>query len=588
MLSQYKILLNKPIERILFVDTETTGVPIEENANYKNIDNWPRIKQIAWIVYKKDGTFDSSFNIYITESDRTDIISVDNTHKGTAPIYLTLNSFLDSLYYCDVIVGHNIDYDVKVILCELYRFGKDTAKLESIQRFCTMKNSVKICGFDTRRGDRYPKLQELYSKLFHQPFDNAHDAYCDIKATADCYWKMFNDGLLNKEDYPYLLSTNEKYSVANKLINSAVEIVDKYVGRGCDVNDEKPLVALSIFDKAMSLQPYSLLLKEKVGRECLKCAREMYSGGDMTTSFRFFEKAAETDFGEALAAQATLVNDENEEKDLLLRAIEKGWTDAAYSLCHLYNRKGDILSAKKYSEMWLDYCERNFDNLPNNIAFRYIRGFLYGDLGHPADLDKAKTLCERSIAHGRDNYGQYAKALELSEEWDKRFKVLSDDFEKYMDKIEQEGGVDTMKKWGHSRERRGILYRLSPLVECLFEGKGTSIDYFKAKELVDLGISLYDGYSSGIEHEELGQLFYYMGRCYEEGLADVTVNYESAFKCYVLAAKDISQAAKQLGILYLQGRGCKKSKKKAREYLKIAKSKGLDVSPYLEKASSWF
>ena len=156
MLSHYRILLNKQNDRILFVDTETTGVPIDENANYKNIDNWPRIKQIAWIVYKKDGTFDSSFNIYITESDRTDIISVDNTHKGTAPIYLTLNSFLDSLYYCDVIVGHNIDYDVKVILCELYRFGKDTAKLESIQRFCTMKNSVDICGFDTRRGDRYP------------------------------------------------------------------------------------------------------------------------------------------------------------------------------------------------------------------------------------------------------------------------------------------------------------------------------------------------------------------------------------------------------------------------------------------------
>ena len=104
------------------------------------------------------------------------------------------------VHICDVIVGHNIEYDVPVILCELYRYGKETSQLESMQQFCTMKNSVEICGFDSRQGNRYPKLQELYSKLFHQPFENAHDAYCDIKATADCFWAMFSRRLINKID----------------------------------------------------------------------------------------------------------------------------------------------------------------------------------------------------------------------------------------------------------------------------------------------------------------------------------------------------------------------------------------------------
>jgi len=91
-----------------------------------------------------------------------------------------------------------------------------------MQQFCTMKNSVEICGFDSRQGNRYPKLQELYSKLFHQPFENAHDAYCDIKATADCFWAMFSRRLINIIDFPYLLSSSEIDSAADMLINTAV------------------------------------------------------------------------------------------------------------------------------------------------------------------------------------------------------------------------------------------------------------------------------------------------------------------------------------------------------------------------------
>ena len=98
--------------------------------------------------------------------------------------------FAKDLSNCDVIVGHNVNFDVNTILCEMYRLGLDTAMLESIKRFCTMENSVDFCGFETKLGNRFPKLQELYTKLFHHPFDSPHDAYCDIKATVECYWKL--------------------------------------------------------------------------------------------------------------------------------------------------------------------------------------------------------------------------------------------------------------------------------------------------------------------------------------------------------------------------------------------------------------
>ena len=217
----------------------------------------------------------------------------------------------------------------------------------------------------------------------------------------------------------------------------------------------------------------------------------MYNGGDMTTSFRFFEKAAETDYGEALAAQAGFENDIDKKEVLLLKAIEKGWIDAAHSLYYLYEKKGNLFTAKKYSEMWMTYCEENFDSLPYNIAVWYIRGFLFGDLDHSEDLEKAKSLCKRSIANGLDNYDQYARALELSGEWEERFEVLNNGYATFMKEIEKQGGLEVFKKKDQSKIRRTIICKLSPIVECLFEGKGTNTDYNKAKELIDFAIDLY-------------------------------------------------------------------------------------------------
>lgn len=37
--------------KYLFIDTETTGLPKEYDAPYTDIDNWPRLVQLAWIVF---------------------------------------------------------------------------------------------------------------------------------------------------------------------------------------------------------------------------------------------------------------------------------------------------------------------------------------------------------------------------------------------------------------------------------------------------------------------------------------------------------------------------------------------------------
>ena len=61
----------------------------------------------------------------------------------------------------------------------------------------TMKMGMNICkipnlSFHTRMSQpyKYPKLDELYYKLFNKHFDNQHDAMADIQATHDCYYEL--------------------------------------------------------------------------------------------------------------------------------------------------------------------------------------------------------------------------------------------------------------------------------------------------------------------------------------------------------------------------------------------------------------
>jgi hypothetical protein len=39
----------------LFIDTETTGLPKNYKAPLHDLSNWPRLIQIAWLLYNSTG-----------------------------------------------------------------------------------------------------------------------------------------------------------------------------------------------------------------------------------------------------------------------------------------------------------------------------------------------------------------------------------------------------------------------------------------------------------------------------------------------------------------------------------------------------
>ena len=88
------------------------------------------------------------------------------------------------------LVGHNIDYDLHVVGTEYYRLGYDHRIMFARPYVCTMQATIDFCNIPGKYGPKWPRLQELYVRLFGREFDGAHDAMADISATKECFFEL--------------------------------------------------------------------------------------------------------------------------------------------------------------------------------------------------------------------------------------------------------------------------------------------------------------------------------------------------------------------------------------------------------------
>ena len=96
---------------------------------------------------------------------------------------------------CQFIVGHNVKFDKNVLGAEIIRMGLPDI-MDSKPAICTLKASTDYCAIPGRYGYKYPNLQELHTKLFGKPFQNAHNSASDIAATEKCFWELVKIGLI--------------------------------------------------------------------------------------------------------------------------------------------------------------------------------------------------------------------------------------------------------------------------------------------------------------------------------------------------------------------------------------------------------
>jgi DNA polymerase III epsilon subunit-like protein len=162
--------------------------------------------QLAFIEYYEDGSLASKHNYiikpegFLIPRDATLIHRISNEKAQTEGKDLTqvLDIFADAITESAILIAHNFDFDRNIVGAEFVRKDFDTKPLLTKRSFCTMKNKdvVNFCKIKGNNGYKWPRLDELYLRLFHQRLNDAHDASIDIEATAKCFWELLIRGVI--------------------------------------------------------------------------------------------------------------------------------------------------------------------------------------------------------------------------------------------------------------------------------------------------------------------------------------------------------------------------------------------------------
>jgi len=186
----------------LIFDTETTGLPINWKAPVTDLNNWPRLVQIAWMQCDNSGKILSSSNYmvkprnFIIPEDAVKIhgISTEIAMNEGVALNIVLSEFSTAISQSSILIAHNMAFDEKVVGAEFLR-EKIESGLFTIPKICTMERSTDYCKLG-HYGYKWPSLSELYFKLFDKNFEDAHDAVVDVKACAECFFRLKHEGIL--------------------------------------------------------------------------------------------------------------------------------------------------------------------------------------------------------------------------------------------------------------------------------------------------------------------------------------------------------------------------------------------------------
>jgi DNA polymerase III epsilon subunit-like protein len=201
--------------RTLVFDSETTGLSKTQIISPSTIHLWPHIVQFSYIVFDaelnkivkiKDSIIKVPDGFTITEENAKihGITTEISLTKGTS-LLPVLEEFFADFDSADHIVGHNVSFDINMIKAELQRLIMNSSdkKLQdylttintSTKFYCTMQETIELCGIEMkdkygRSYKKFPKLVELYQKMFNVTPKNLHNSLNDVIVCLRCFIKL--------------------------------------------------------------------------------------------------------------------------------------------------------------------------------------------------------------------------------------------------------------------------------------------------------------------------------------------------------------------------------------------------------------
>jgi DNA polymerase III subunit epsilon len=181
----------------LIFDCETTGLPRSYKAAITDLENWPRVIQIAWSLFsKEDEHVESAADLirpegFVIPADvqRIHGITTEQALAEGKSLSIVLQQFSSAVERSEMLIAHNIRFDENVISAEFLRMNLKPP-FDERKRVCTMMQTTNICRIPGAYGYKWPTLAQLHQELFKCGFDEAHDAGADVAACARCFFEL--------------------------------------------------------------------------------------------------------------------------------------------------------------------------------------------------------------------------------------------------------------------------------------------------------------------------------------------------------------------------------------------------------------
>ena len=311
----------------IIFDTETTGLPRDYNAPMSDVDNWPRLVQIAWQLHDARGKLLSNHNYIIRPEGFTIPYNAEKVHGISTKRALAeghdlkeiLQVFREDVVQAKFLVGHNIGFDINVVGSEYLR-AELVMPFESKAELDTKDISTDFCALPGGKGGKFkwPTLTELHHKLFGVGFDDAHDAAYDVDATARCFFGLITQGVQKPEpgisleeviyEAPKLADAN--FVQAKEEQKSAKDIL-KQAGKA-DISDlaDVPFTHLHVHTQYSVLQATSEIPSIVAKAKSMgMSAVAMTDHGNMMGAFHFVKEAMGKELKPILGCEFNLCRD---------------------------------------------------------------------------------------------------------------------------------------------------------------------------------------------------------------------------------------------------------------------------------------
>ena len=194
--------------KIIFFDTETTGLPKNKNkTGLESSNNWPDLVSICWMIYEDKKLVRTENHIISPEgwtipleASRIHKITNEIAHRDGKPLIDILALFKYDIEKCYRIIAHNLHFDKNVLFhAYKWRLGIDPMLFwPTHAEFCSAKkstNEMKLASAYPKPNDPYkiPSLKELYENTFHKEAPtNAHNAERDVEVLQQIVWKRWD------------------------------------------------------------------------------------------------------------------------------------------------------------------------------------------------------------------------------------------------------------------------------------------------------------------------------------------------------------------------------------------------------------